>query len=473
MKKNDDSSHRPYAYTTNSYPWNIRRVPKTANVGGHSVPHPAKHCALFVVHGMGDQEWVDTTVPLRSGFDDALEVIRIWQSKNLETETKKISNIPPPFIYEGYWANYADLQATFPEDWKFFDAREKALYNNLWSIRSYSVLRTLTWLLGQQVRILFMPKTKPFARLLYVPVQFILPLALLFTLLRAPRIITRILADVRLYARPQGMTECAIVQRIEYRVGSKFLKLLGLNWDFLPLPKKESVTASGSPFACTRVIWVAHSLGSVISYNVLSDLFHRAEELEKRGSAAQKKGVALFRRSLRRFVTLGSPLDKFAVLFPNAIRPWPEKTKNKLLETYGDTYTFEGKKKTKTEKRSWWVNFYHMLDPVSGALDHPLICTAAAPINIHSDWKSLALIPGLAHSSYWSALKVLRFILARTYGKEYLLDQEISIPSSRSSIWTVFIGYVIWALLLYGIVFAIFWFYKDILHLFGKIFTGM
>jgi len=470
MNKSDDFSSHSYAsYEKNSYPWNLRRVPLKTNIGGRMVPHPGRHCAIFVVHGMGEQEWLDTSITLRSGFEDALEAIRIWQTKNLKVDVSMQEEVPPPYISDGFWANYPDPDKSFPEDWKTFNSEESKFFDRLWKKRSYSAFYTLSWFFSQQIRILFLPKVKPLSRLIYLPLQFILPLAWLLTLLRVPRIITRILADVRVYAHPRGMSERAIVQRIEFRVGQEFLKLMGLDWDFKPLAKNELATASGKAFVFNRIIWVSHSLGSVISYNVLSDIFHRAAEVETTGTTIQKKGAARFRKSLRRFVTLGSPLDKFAVLFPEIMRPWPEQSENSLVETEGDSITESKSSDRSTGKRGWWINFYHVLDPVSGSLDHPSICNPNQPLNIHSDWKSLSIIPGLAHSSYWKAVKVLRFMLARTYGKEYLRDENIEFHSSVSRTWFAIIGYFIWAFLLYGILISAVWFYKEIASWFWEV----
>ena len=416
---------------------------------------------------MGEQQWMETAVELRSGFEDALEVIRAWQRKKLEPHQIHTDQVPPPFIHEGYWANYADAEKTFPEDWKKFNETEKLFFHRLWEMRAYSVFRTWGWFLRQQIRLFFLPGIKLPARLVYLPLQFLFPIAEVLALLTSPRIITRILADVRLYAHPQGMTEKAIVQQIDYRVGQEFLRILGLDWDFHPLPKKQQLGGPGKPIKFNRILWVAHSLGTVISYNVLSDLFQRAAELEKSGSKAQRAGVKKFRTSLRRFVTLGSPLDKFAALFPDTLRPWPTHDRTNLLADTGDTYTDSINDQTlypHVEAKEWWINFYHVLDPVSGALDNPNICGENPPLNFHSDWKSLALVPGLAHSSYWSALKVLRFFLGRTYGKEYLQDEKVKKPSSRKQTWFAILGYFMWVLLLYGIIFLLIWFHRDILQ---------
>jgi hypothetical protein len=118
--------------------------------------------------------------------------------------------------------------------------------------------------------------------------------------------------------------ERAIVQRVDKRVGKEFLRMIGLDWDFKPLPVSEMLKSDGKPVVFDRLIWVAHSLGSVISYNVLSDLFQRADDLDRIGTREQKQGVQKFRDALRRFVTIGSPLDKIAFLLGrDALRPWP------------------------------------------------------------------------------------------------------------------------------------------------------
>jgi hypothetical protein len=465
MSAQNNSSSRPFAYELNFFPWNLRRVPASVKINGKIVPHPGRHCAIFVVHGMGEQQWTETASTLRSGFEDALDAIHAWQTKNLSQDKITTDQVPPPFTYDGYWANYVDIEKTFPEEWEKFDKGEKLFFSRLWTQRAYSKFRTVGWLLRQQVRLLFLPHITPMARLLYLPLQFLFPLVLIFALIRSPRMISRVLADVRLYAFPQGMSERAIIQRMEFRIGQEFLRMLGLDWNFRSLPHHQRVMSSGSPFVFDRVIWVAHSLGTIISYNVLSDLFHRAGEVEKSGDKDQKAGVKKFRSSLRRFVTLGSPLDKFALLFPEALRPWPKQDRANFLRTTGDTCVPTHRGDTIDESHDWWINFYHVLDPVSGALNNPYICHEKPPLNIESDWKSLALVPGLAHSSYWSALKVLRFILGRTYGKEYLLDEEMKISSPRKQRWSAVIGYIIWAFVLYGIIFLAFWFYKDILHL--------
>jgi hypothetical protein len=462
----------PRFYELNSYQWNLHRVAKTVRIGGKTIPHPGRECAIFVVHGMGKQEWTDTAVMLRSGFEDALVKILKWQLKHPpEHKISEKDKTPPPFIHEGFWANYADIEIFFPEDWSRFNDHEQGFFRNLWMKRTFAAFRTFWWLLSQPVRLLYLPRATFIARLVYIPLQFLFPAALILALIRWRKVLANILSDVRLYAYPQGMSEKAIVQRIDLRVVTGFLELIGLDIDFRPLKKKDKLHVMGEPFEFKRIVWVAHSLGTVISYNVLSDLFHRAAEIKKSGSRIQKAGVEKFRKSLHRFVTMGSPLDKFACLFPDALRPWPYKNRSELLDDTGDTL----KLRSGGERKEWWINFYDVLDPVSGALDNPIICGNTSPLNIHSRFKSLALIPGMAHSSYWNDMKVLRFILGRTYGKEYLYDRPVKLTFSMRQSFYAAIGSVMWVVILYGIPILLIIYYKeiaDVIWNFAKSYLG-
>lgn len=478
MSARDPRFDRPAAYEPDSYGWNLRRVPQTRLIGDQDETHPTRRCAVFVVHGMGEQQWTQTGASLRSASEDALDVIRKWQTENLAPEKITDGAVPPPFMYEGYWANYSDLKATFPEDWERFNERERTFFQHLWDTRSYSAMRTYLWFLGQQLRLIDPRRIKKIGLaiwLLYWPLQIIFPAALTVALLRKPKIITRILADVRLYANPRGIAERALVQRIDYRVGREFLRLIGLDWDFRPLSCAEQVVASGTPFVFNRVVWVAHSLGTVVSYNVLSDLFSRAAELEHSGDVVQRDSVRKFRESLCRFVTLGSPLNKFASLFPEALRPWHTHDRSTLI-TGGEGVANESQDDpdgSASGSRELWINYYHVLDPVSGALYNPLICGATPPVNIHTNWRASALLPGLAHTSYWCATTVLRFILARAYGCPYLPDQSIGRQSLNKQKWFAMIGYFVWAVLLFGGVILLFTFRSKILRLLWDALKGV
>lgn len=395
--------------------WNLQRVPRTLPDGS---PHPARTSAIFVVHGIGEQAWTATAVQLRSGLEDALTAIETWQRDNPRPDAEDLPArlLPPPFIFEGYWANYDDIKVTFPEDWSRFNPREQRFFEGLWKTRVFSATRTLSWFLRQLVRLLS-PRVFSEVGPLAWPVYLLFPFAAVVTLLAAllfrPKIITAVLGDVRLYLDPRGVVERAIVRRIDERVRDAFLTMIGLTAEFRLLAEDRQIDAAGEHFVFERVVWVAHSLGTVISYNVLSDLLRTAETLRTHGDDAQKAGVARFERALTRFVTMGSPLDKVAFLFGStAIRPWPRATADAVRESPS------GAKRT----WDWWINFYHVLDPVSGALESPLLYGGRAPRNYHA---RSGIIPGLAHLAYWSDVTTLRYILGRTYGPRVLRDQKM------------------------------------------------
>lgn len=412
-----DRYKRPPAYDDDVYKWYLGKVPRTIHLDatGETVVNPAFTNAIFVVHGMGKQQWAHTAAVLRSGFENALE--SLYENGNVRQ--LKPEDASAPFIYEGFWADYDDIRSSFPDDWKQLQGTKGEFFSLLWKKRTSSVFGTFLWLLGQQLRLL-KPKTLwavgLFPAILYILLQAgSLTILALLTMI-FPKVVAQVLGDVRLYAAPRGVIERAIVQRIDKRVGERFLQLIGLDWDFKPLPASKKIQSNGKPVEFERIIWVAHSLGSVVSYNVLSDLFARAGEFEKSGTPVQRKGAQKLRERLRRFVTIGSPLDKFAFLWGReALRPWPAGSRQLLLRG-GEDVTSCDRKKVK----DWWINFHCLMDPVSGALSDPLICGNEPPINVHVGFREQLKLIGLAHVQYWSDRRTTEFILSRMFGKEFI-----------------------------------------------------
>lgn len=444
--------HRPRAFEEDIYPWHLGKVPATIDTVDGSLPHPAWRNAIFVVHGMGTQLIAETAASLRSGFEDSLDEILDWQHRNDKTTPfRDVGEVPPPLIAEGYWADYENLKTTFPEDWKLLEGNKGEFFLRLWRTRILSTSRTFWWFVGQLLRLVnpsVIWRIHPFAWLLYLPLQVVAFTALAAMLIRYPKILSDVLADVRLYVAPKGITERAIVQRIDYRVGAEFLKLIGLGWDFRPLPKPLRKKIGDREMVFERIIWVAHSLGTVISYNVLSDLFHRSEELTRSGDKKQKEGVARFQGALRRFVTMGSPLDKIAFLFgEKTLRPWPVLNRQKII-VGGETPEGSGEQAAK----EWWINFWHVLDPVSGALSNSIICGDRSPMNVHIGFFRL---PALAHVAYWKDSTSLRFILSRVYGRKYLEDKGLKLHSAGWLTFLAVFGYLAWAAIIVGLLYLI------------------
>jgi hypothetical protein len=396
---------RPRAYQANAYAWCFRDIPETILHAGRDTPNPVRETAVFVVHGMGEQAYLDTAATLRVGFEDVIDKLHV---------VPEVGKVPPPFTYDGYWANYESLEETFPDEWETFGDRERLLFASLWKRRSFSALRTFSWFVRQLFRLVTDRRIRKQAGwmrwAMYWEVVLLGLTSLCALLLWCPRVLSRVLADVRVYLAPEGDIEAAIVQRIDRRVGERFLLLLGLNWDFRSLSPRRQLQISGRPHMFTRVTWVAHSLGTVISYNVISDLFARCRELRDAVSTSPSvpspdqqevlNDIARVEKGLHRFVTLGSPLQKIAFLFPGVLRPWPKSCATEIA---------------RPTHRRWWINFFHLWDPVSGRLLDKEHFEVAK--NVHS---RLRRIPGLAHVSYWRDTAILKYIFTRAYGPEVL-----------------------------------------------------
>lgn len=476
---------RPRAYERTSSLWNLSCVEKTVAVNGQVINHPGRTCGIFVVHGIGRRLWTETSATLRSGFEDAMEEIKTWQRDEQRrgagippgAQVVPFEQIPPPFVYDGYWSDYQDVEATFKETWARFAPRERTFFQNLWKLRA-SIWSTFKWFIKQQVRLLHPNRVKDVGPWVYLfifgPLQVVSLAALTLAFFRYRALYQKFLGDVRMYIAPRGSVERVIVQCIDYRVGKAFLQMIGLDWNFRPLLPCDQIEASGDRISFDRVVWVAHSLGTVISYNVLSDLFHRAAELERAGDKEQREGVSRFRRALRRFVTLGSPLQTIALLFgKEVLRPWPDGNRRALLlggEIFEEGQTWESSE--------WWANFYHVLDPISAPVVSELICGKEQPSNylLRSRprlWLRAAFLPGWAHVDYWTDGETLRYILGRTYGREYLYDQQyhpwplavkIVISALGKSFWSIVLLLGMVVVVVEGLIQVGLLTHKDVLH---------
>ena len=419
------------------YQWHLGQVPDS---------DPSKESAIFVVHGMGKQSWAETSAALRAKMEDALETMLL--------KNKKWENLPAPFIQEGYWADYDNLKKSFKDEWDRLEDTKHPFFKKLWDSRSLSKIRTFTWFVGQLPRLILDPKVvkneTPLTFFIYLMLAVAAPPLLALIILIFPSVMAQVLNDVRIYCSPRGMVERAIVQRIDFRVGEAFLKLLGLDWNFRKLDDKEKYKINGNPVEFKRIFWVAHSLGSVISYNVLSDIFARADDLAQNGDAEQKDGVNKFWNSLQRFITIGSPLDKIAVLFGNKVlRAWPKRMFVKNEEEKNEL-----NKGFKNFLQNWWLNYYHFLDPVSGALSNDIICPPnQMPNNYHL--KNLFRLPGLAHVAYWKDKTFLSYLLSRFFGKERVTHKRKKAFHPLVLALIASIAYSIWLLLIGGLLYAL------------------
>jgi len=419
------------------YQWHLGQVPDSDS---------SKDSAIFVVHGMGKQSWAETSAALRANMEDALETMLL--------KNKKWENLPAPFIQEGYWADYDNLKKSFKDEWNRLEDTKHPFFKELWDSRSLSKFRTFTWFVGQLPRLILDSKVvkneTPLTFFIYLMLAIAAPPLLALIILFFPSVMSQVLNDVRIYCSPRGMVERAIVQRIDLRVGEAFLKLLGLDWNFRKLNDNEKYKIDGKPIEFSRIFWVAHSLGSVISYNVLSDIFAHADDLAQNGDEEQKDGVNKFWDSLQRFITIGSPLDKIAVLFGNKVlRIWPRR-----MFTESKEEKIEANKGDRTFLQNWWLNYYHFLDPVSGALSNDIICPAnQKPNNYHL--RNLFRLPGLAHVAYWKDKTFLSYLLSRFFGKERVTHKRKKAFHPLVLALIASTAYLIWIILIAGILYGI------------------
>lgn len=441
-----DTKQLPRAYEPFPTPWNFQDLPSDDE---------ARQTAVFVVHGIGSQAYSDTAVELRCGFEDALSGISdIMREKARggtrrgkatdETPGNVPKSLPPPFIYEGYWANYDNIEETFPEKWATFTEGERDFFARLWKRRSQGTIRTALWFIQQNLRLWQWKTVEDFGWAAGVGLMVMAPLTVVAAVgmwVTSPKVLAAVLSDVRVYCEPRGSVEEAIVQRIDHRVGERFLRLLGLGWDFNELLPYQLLVISGQPHVFRYVTWVSHSLGTIISYNVISDILHRVDEQEQLLKARpphvpeteedshRRRNLERVREGLHRFYTLGSPLHTVNLLFPRILRHWPEPDRMKEL-------MFRGR-----QTKNWWVNFHYVADPISGRLGlrFPLA------VNRHTG------NPLRAHSGYFTDKDILRYIISRAYGPGLRKWK----PQFLSDRWYIFLR-VVFLTLMFVIVWLLF-----------------
>jgi hypothetical protein len=189
MRKNSKTSKRPKAYEQDFFGWHWGRIKPFITVKGEQKENPGKNSAIFLVHGIGNQMRTETAALLRSGFEDALVQIAKWQdherSKPNSLEKYNLDGLPspanmaPPYISEGFWADYPEISKTFKKDYENFSKDERTFFEKVWQKRIYSKIRTIGWVWWQSVRLVFIlpftNNTGCLAWLSYFPLLIIVP----------------------------------------------------------------------------------------------------------------------------------------------------------------------------------------------------------------------------------------------------------------------------------------------------------
>jgi hypothetical protein len=402
-----DQKLRPAAFETTDqvaqsrFHWYFASIPSQIKMGGQDISNPFRQCAIYVVHGMGDQRYTDTSAALRLGLEDALLEV---DPRNWNPASPNYWVIPEPFVYDGFWGNYADIAQFDPSHWQSFTEREKQFFSRVWSQRAENFDSTWSWF-NRQAKALI-KRAPGLARLYYAWVlpQVLILVALMRLRRQTRRLVTGYLNDVRLFVEPHGDMEHAIAHQIERSVGEGFLKMLGLDWNFDDLLPCDQVNIGGQPYRFDRVVWLAHSLGTVVSFKVIGDLLRRCLEKRAQSPGAPPLNVLRVERGLATFVTIGSPLDKLRYLYGQ----------NALLNDWPNEYLPGGAldlwKNSDDSPREFWHNFYYTSDPVSGHLDSFVAGTPPRNLvsNFHTQGPKLI---GWAHVSYWSDVEFLKRLM--------------------------------------------------------------
>ncbi|MBK6292035.1 MAG: hypothetical protein IPH85_10395 [Ignavibacteria bacterium] len=398
---------RTSALTQPGIPWRYGLLPDVLSNG---TQNPARTVAIFTVHGIGDQRHAETANAMRVGFEAAVDCA--------DENCSIVAEAGVPYVHDGWWGNYDDFEASMPEVAATLGAEERAELVQLFRARSLSGPRTLMWFIGRLLRMIS-PKTLVKVGITryitYLLMGLLSVLGMIGLLIRMPRVMATIVNDVRVYGGPEGDTERAICENIDRRVAAAFLRMFGLDLNLDELPDEKKIHLESKPVTFDTVVWVSHSLGTVISYNTMLDVVsicrdainaashHEPTDITFKRAEAAQRVIAGFHR----FITMGSPLQKATFLFEECLRD--ELESSTLLSWLTSQRMAIGR--TMDE---WWMNYYLVMDPVSGRLLHTQRFKKFVR-NIHPSYMGL---PAASHTSYWSKKLVSSPILSRALGKE-------------------------------------------------------
>jgi len=158
----------------------------------------------------------------------------------------------------------------------------------------------------------------------------------------------------------------------------------------------KSPEKNGWKFRYKKIIVVGHSLGSVISYDLLNQLLLE-DELNETEPGATSAGPLDIRNRTKLLLTFGSPLDKIAYLF--RIKKSTDELRDAAISAWQPMirdYAF---------RPGRWLNIYSWMDLFSAPLhfyDDPNNPTNGDKRRVENtiDWQ--AWVPIVAHTAYWT-----------------------------------------------------------------------
>jgi hypothetical protein len=147
-----------------------------------------------------------------------------------------------------------------------------------------------------------------------------------------------------------------------------------------------SAAGQDGGYLYAKIIVTGHSLGSVISYDILNSLLNDDNLTGNPLAAADRTKL---------FLTFGSPLDKIAFIFARSSATDHQRalaaSVQPLIQDYGRF------------RKMKWINIYASRDIISGKLDFfdDPGASATTVNKVKSEEDRDALIPLIAHTEYW------------------------------------------------------------------------
>lgn len=398
-------------------------------------PRKPPPIAVIVFHGMGEQVKFQTLGDLAKSllrFADAPIQTAVSLSRPADSfvtraeiswhdnQTQRDYDV---HLYEAYWAPLTEGQITYVETLKFlFTAAFKGIRHS----RLGKVCTFERWMFGDTVHLPIGKKTKQsliavmlgllvivgsialvsfkLARLvkdfstgnldwtlirhvLLVSNAHSLPVDILLSVLfwlavafsfAARYFIVEYVGDVAAYISPFKASKFQALRDTVQKVGNDVASLV-LGFTAAPIPAYE------------KVIFVGHSLGSVLAYDTLNAM------INKDLTALEPHNVV---ERVRALITFGSPLDKTAFLFRNQANTLSDPLREQMVAA-SQPLILDYKFRNPEFK---WTNIHAPQDVISGALDyyddagHPAYASRRVINVVDHDAK----IPLMAHVQYWN-----------------------------------------------------------------------
>ncbi len=372
---------------------------------------PKGRTAFLVIHGIGEQNPYETL----DGFSRGMYSLLNARDATMQVEHRMAARQDPGGPWTEHFvrlksesgADYVDIHEFY---WAYL-TEEKISVSEVfaWAMKTLEATKTFyreNKELGEKYEGKFrfrrVARMLCWMRLLY-PFLAVLPALLSLIPIAGPRwlsgatdwvknraasILTGYIGDIAIYTTADEKSQYFAIRRnILNRCQSLLEELLGDQYD--------------------RVIVAGHSLGSVIGYDTLNRLNIKAN-LEDGGRLGLQR--------LRGLVTFGSPLDKTAFffrehagkeqVFRRRILEHLHSFKARNLDLAGNNLQMQDPIGSRLSHVTW-VNYFNLLDPVSGNLDYYDV-DENVKMELPGPW-------GVAHVQYWDDRKFFYQDIARRF----------------------------------------------------------